>query len=193
MENNQAPKVTRKQFLKLLAAAGGATAAAAFLPGKWVKPIVKVGVLPAHAQSSDGVITITRLNINRGGIVLNIQKGRGLASPVKYSPLSAAPNYHASFHYDDTAGGVTDSATLYLTADNGSHTLTLVDGKTFTFQGGHAGGDPSVGNGLFYFVVPEHFYGCGSNSNGAMGTLYMMVGSRSSNTDSDSFPSYECP
>jgi hypothetical protein len=38
--------------LKVLAAAGGGITAAAFLPAKWVKPIVNSGVLPVHAQAS---------------------------------------------------------------------------------------------------------------------------------------------
>jgi hypothetical protein len=42
----------RRQLLKALAAGGGAVAGAALLPGQWAKPVVEVGVLPAHAQTS---------------------------------------------------------------------------------------------------------------------------------------------
>jgi hypothetical protein len=42
--------VSRRQLLKALAATGGAMSAASLLPGKWVKPVVDVGLLPAHAQ-----------------------------------------------------------------------------------------------------------------------------------------------
>jgi hypothetical protein len=42
----------RRQLLKALAATGGAAAAASLLPGKWAKPVVEAGVLPAHAQVS---------------------------------------------------------------------------------------------------------------------------------------------
>ncbi len=42
----------RRELLKALTAGGGAIAASAMLSGKWVKPVVEVGVLPAHAQSS---------------------------------------------------------------------------------------------------------------------------------------------
>jgi hypothetical protein len=44
--------ISRRRLLKALVAAGGATAAASLLPGKWSKPLAKVGVLPAHAQIS---------------------------------------------------------------------------------------------------------------------------------------------
>jgi hypothetical protein len=51
--NKQNPKpITRRALLKALAASGGALAAAALLPGKWARPLVEAGVLPAHAQGS---------------------------------------------------------------------------------------------------------------------------------------------
>ncbi len=42
--------LSRRQLLKALAATGGAVSASSLLPGKWVKPVVEAGVLPAHAQ-----------------------------------------------------------------------------------------------------------------------------------------------
>ncbi len=49
------PKETlgRRQLLKAIAATGGAVAASTLLPGEWAKPVVEVGVLPAHAQISE--------------------------------------------------------------------------------------------------------------------------------------------
>lgn len=44
-------KISRRDALKLLAAAAGATALAD-LPARWSKPDLEVGVLPAHAQTS---------------------------------------------------------------------------------------------------------------------------------------------
>ncbi len=43
----------RRQLLKAIAATGGAVAASTLLPGEWAKPVVEVGVLPAHAQISE--------------------------------------------------------------------------------------------------------------------------------------------
>jgi hypothetical protein len=52
MPEEGTPKETlsRRQLLKALAATGGAVSASSLLPGKWVKPVVEVGLLPAHAQ-----------------------------------------------------------------------------------------------------------------------------------------------
>lgn len=45
-------RVTRREMLKAILAAGGAVSAASFIPEKWLKPVVGSGVLPAHAQGS---------------------------------------------------------------------------------------------------------------------------------------------
>jgi hypothetical protein len=68
----------RRELLKALAAAGGAVTASSLLPGEWAKPVVEVGVLPAHAQVSDGqgpgpgpllsITTCSTANINGGPI-----------------------------------------------------------------------------------------------------------------------------
>jgi hypothetical protein len=46
----QEKRLGRRALLKALAASGGAVTAAMLLPGEWAKPVVEVGVLPAHAQ-----------------------------------------------------------------------------------------------------------------------------------------------
>jgi hypothetical protein len=50
MNGDEKRKLSRRQLLKAITAAGGAIAAATMLPGKWTQPVVEVGVLPAHAQ-----------------------------------------------------------------------------------------------------------------------------------------------
>lgn len=45
-------RIGRRQLLKALVAAGGAAVASTLLPGRWVRPLVEVGELPAHAQAS---------------------------------------------------------------------------------------------------------------------------------------------
>jgi hypothetical protein len=47
-----AQQVNRRELLKALTASGGGLLAAAFLPGKWARPVVEAGLLPAHAQGS---------------------------------------------------------------------------------------------------------------------------------------------
>jgi hypothetical protein len=43
----------RRQLLKTLGISMGAAALNGMLPAKWVKPAIRIGVLPAHAQTSD--------------------------------------------------------------------------------------------------------------------------------------------
>ncbi len=59
LSQEASPKETlgRRQLLKAIAATGGAVAASSLLPGEWAKPVVEVGVLPAHAQVSEGQAT----------------------------------------------------------------------------------------------------------------------------------------
>lgn len=45
-------KITRRDLLKALIAGSGGIVAAGFVPEKWLKPVVKSGVLPVHAQAS---------------------------------------------------------------------------------------------------------------------------------------------
>jgi len=44
--------LNRRELLKVLAAASGGLTAAAFLPARWLKPVIETGVLPAHAQAT---------------------------------------------------------------------------------------------------------------------------------------------
>lgn len=53
MADHPQKKLSRRDALKILAAATGA-AALANIPSKWTKPELATGVLPAHAQTSGG-------------------------------------------------------------------------------------------------------------------------------------------
>lgn len=44
--------IGRRELLKALTAGSGAMAASTLFSGKWVKPVIEVGLLPAHAQAS---------------------------------------------------------------------------------------------------------------------------------------------
>jgi|GEM_PF-1590369 hypothetical protein len=57
MTQTQPKKISRRDALKILTAAAGATALAN-LPAKWSKPGLEVGVLPAHAQTSVGHVLL---------------------------------------------------------------------------------------------------------------------------------------
>ena len=50
---NPQKSINRREMLKKGAlATGAAVTAAVFLDGKWLKPVVKTGILPVHAQAS---------------------------------------------------------------------------------------------------------------------------------------------
>jgi len=55
VKEKQANHISRRRLFKALIATGGALAAS-HLPGKWAKPAVEVGVLPAHAQVTDPAV-----------------------------------------------------------------------------------------------------------------------------------------
>ncbi len=69
-DTGQKAHISRRTLLKVLVAAGGSVAASAIIPGKWTKPLVRVGVLPVHAQTSQpgGLyhIVATTLNLQYG-------------------------------------------------------------------------------------------------------------------------------
>jgi hypothetical protein len=45
--------LSRRDLVKFLAAAGGSLSASILLPGRWIKPEIASGVLPAHAQATE--------------------------------------------------------------------------------------------------------------------------------------------
>jgi hypothetical protein len=72
MELNTEKTLTRRDALKTLAAITGAAALAA-APGRWETPIVEVGALPAHAQTSgegENLLPIMDIRIGTGVVSL---------------------------------------------------------------------------------------------------------------------------
>ena len=55
MEENTKKQISRRDAMKLLAAAVGA-ATIANLPPEWIKPGLETGVLPVHAQTSSSLL-----------------------------------------------------------------------------------------------------------------------------------------
>lgn len=102
-------KISRRELLKAIIAGGGGIIATGFLPEKWLKPVVKSGVLPVHAQASapeptpipdqnyvegygrlgDGIIFaeafVSAVPFVYPEVVTNVQNSYKLASPVKTS------------------------------------------------------------------------------------------------------------
>ena len=157
--------INRRELLKALGAAGGALAAAAFLPGKWTKPVVDAGVMPAHAQASN--LTI---------FSLSIQPRFGLAKP-------GGADWEGTFSYSDPLGEVDMNSRLYSTLqpcgtvlDNGE-TLLAADASLLP------GSDGFAGTIHMYIAI-----NCTLNSYNNSLFVTLGAGSRTSNTISAPFP-----
>jgi hypothetical protein len=79
-------KISRRDAMKILTAAAGATALAN-IPSKWSKPGLEVGVLPAHAQTS--VITVLHSLAAGGAQAVGFCYPTGLTSTVTISPADS--------------------------------------------------------------------------------------------------------
>jgi hypothetical protein len=125
----QQKPITRRQLLKALLAAGGGLTASAMLPAKWLKPVVKSGVLPAHAQTSitrslqpiadgdfgDGTFILhikIRVNsiplVKTGETALSVQEGVAFQYGVEQQILPGIPDVPVKMSYQVTSGTVKD-------------------------------------------------------------------------------------
>jgi hypothetical protein len=88
MEESSRRRVSRRRLLKTLAVTGGVAAASTMLPNKWAKPVVQVGVLPAHAQVS--LTFLIACSGNGGGSAVDrVQQGtriRGIVAECSPTP-----------------------------------------------------------------------------------------------------------
>ena len=85
-------KLSRRDAIKLLGAAAGATALAN-LPSKWSKPELVSGVMPAHAQTSACLVFTAEVIATSGGSI-----PLGWANPSSYYPAGAVGDV---FYYED--------------------------------------------------------------------------------------------
>ena len=90
--------LNRRELLKILAAAGGGLTAAAFLPGKWLKPVIEAGVLPVHAQASC-ILEIGGLEITCDGL--------------GYEPNPQMTHYTGRLNYSDSCCELTPNNVAY--------------------------------------------------------------------------------
>lgn len=74
--------LSRRHLLKAIAATGGAVAASTLLPGEWVKPIVNVGILPAHAQISPTPTPVLGTGDFQATLTWNTGNPAALACPI---------------------------------------------------------------------------------------------------------------
>jgi len=109
----QNKNLSRRDALKTLAAATGAVALTS-LPGKWDTPVVEVGALPAHAQSSldDLRVTFTTTSLCQDGECAAQNDGAD-GEYVDFDAYVNTPDDTAVYVWDDPHQGVSPS-----TSDN---------------------------------------------------------------------------
>lgn len=108
MTDQKSKTLSRRDTIKVLAAAIGA-GALANLPGKWTKPGLDFGVLPAHAQTSQIVHTLVAgadaqidNNVEQPPITIN--------STVQITPPTPGILMRYSIVLDEPQGGVRPTA-----------------------------------------------------------------------------------
>jgi hypothetical protein len=61
-DNDNQRSLSRRELIKIIGAAGCAVTATALIPDRWLPPQIDIGVLPAHAQTSEA-LTVSSLRI----------------------------------------------------------------------------------------------------------------------------------
>jgi hypothetical protein len=112
--------ISRRNLLKILSAAGGAVALAN-LPIHWMKPAVKMGLLPAHAQSSSPYVLTAAADLDWVTFCFNLMSSATIAPVAAGIGLAYTITTTGSAAYTVPA-----SATGTLTTDAaGSVSLTI--------------------------------------------------------------------
>ena len=132
--------IKRRGLIKALAAGGGAAMLSTMLPGSWLKPVIRVGVLPAHAQTSGGT---TPYN-DPGEYTLAIP-----ASASSVTIIAKGGSGGAGGEGGSGGQGGTSQATfsglagqiLYITVGGLGESTTSISGASGGTGGGGGGGD----------------------------------------------------
>jgi hypothetical protein len=183
--------LNRRKLLKALGASGGALALSTMLPASWIKPMVRVGVLPAHAQTSSGFASYTE-NFPAGSSgsyeTRSIPDG-ATALRVTVAGGSGAAGQNGAAGGDGgivtatigigtviTAGtlihiaaGAQGSGTSGGQIGAGPGDSTGGDGGGGTYPGGGGGGVSFVGTPIFHIVVAGGGGGGGGDTGGGAG------------------------
>jgi len=117
--------ITRRRLLKTLGITAGTVAASAMIPGKWIKPIVDVGVLPAHAQLSPAC---------QYTLVLEVFAQSGAQIPSGGSSLAQAVNLVATVTPDPGDGSVVTFDVTITPAGGGVEVGQTVSGIATIFN-----------------------------------------------------------
>jgi hypothetical protein len=112
--------ISRRRLGKILAASGGALAVSSFITDKWVKPIIELVSLPAHAQASPSTL-LSISNLRVSGVSVPPAQFLAQEAVKGEAPLMA------TFDYQDAAATIGGSTTLTrsLAPCNSNETNTL--------------------------------------------------------------------
>ncbi len=156
MKEPMEKKLDRRDVLKALIAGSSAVAASVFLPAKWIKPVVKMGVLPAHAQVSC-TTTFTAEGpdgsyVNAGGTGW----ARASAIGVPASTETLLPNQSGIIMTWQCTGGISciiiDAAslspTITITTRTDTYSGTQFSPSNVTYSINHDTGEITVGADL---------------------------------------------
>lgn len=126
----------RRTFLKIAAASSGALGAAAFIPEKWVKPLVKTGILPVHAQASNQPPTIGDAVFSYPNLTFNYSDPLGKVSGATYFDVVPGASSITPKTFQKTGVGRTLSslgAVITGTGFSGTIQLDVVHQYSLTF------------------------------------------------------------
>ena len=126
---NEKKTINRRQALKTLAAVTGAVSLAS-LPA-WEKPVIEVGALPAHAQSSMATIRVTNVDQNSIPVsIYQLQSGAGTTVQLSLGTLIAGPvTIPAGQTHDFTVPPISPITTLGVESD-----VTYCDNGYITYS-----------------------------------------------------------
>jgi len=118
----------RRDALKALAATAGATTLAT-LPEKWTTPVVRVGVLPAHAQTSCDFLNLTLSWDDAYDLNLMITEPSGFNVHPTIGDGGTSPTTGAT-HSGDATGGTNSVESISIPlcgplADPGSYHISI--------------------------------------------------------------------
>ena len=143
--------VSRREMIKILAAAAGGLSAAAFLPARWLKPVVSAGVIPTHARASVCANTIDSYVMVAGG--QGNSKHYTITSLTLPSPILQNQGAAAHVH-------VLGTDTITVLNGTGTFNGTLGSLNVVSFDAGHQIDYSGTSGGFTFTVSIEGVGGC---------------------------------
>jgi hypothetical protein len=130
MKNKTSQPITRRRLLQAIVATSGAVAITT-LPSQWTKPIVDVGLLPAHAQGS-AVTTPSPTVLIISDLTRTVVAIDGCDGPAG----TKGTIYELKFSYKHSAGQINNNVTIrQVTLFSPSDRRSEIEVKNFAING----------------------------------------------------------